>query len=430
MKTKSYTPGKFLFAVACAFVMNTGAAFAQTWQALPFTYGPAGLLEAGTRRVYASAKGNTVITAYSKDVSPTESHISTDGGTTWNLALAGKPVETALFLPNGNILLATSRRYLTTNTFVADSLFRSGDGANWANLGVYSTDGGDKGDYAVSDDNKVFIPRSDGLNGPYFDVSADNGDTWTATGNLTNGINSVAVSATGDTIIVGNTNGVRYSHDGGATWNDATGGGWGHSENGGAAVLPNGDVYVAGPGKIYKSTDGGQTFSDLTPDPWIVMTGISHFHYHRPSAKFFIKNGPYGLLESADCITWTGVPALEAGGITDLAYSENYIYASSAASDTLYRYEIQGVTTGVAENRFQQSDVQIYPNPAHGFVTVHNIPVGSTVRLLDLAGKVVYSATSATESLNMRTDGLVNGIYIVQVESREAMVARRLVINN
>src|SRR5690606_28821839 len=151
-------------AVACAFAMNTSSLLAQTWEPLSFTYGPADPMESGTRKVFASDKDNTVITAYGMNAGATESHISMDGGANWNLLFSGKPVENALFLPNGNILLATAKKYLTTQIYVADSLFRSADGTNWTNLGEYSSAASDKADYAVAANNKVFIPREDGLN--------------------------------------------------------------------------------------------------------------------------------------------------------------------------------------------------------------------------------------------------------------------------
>jgi hypothetical protein len=74
--------------------------------------------------------------------------------------------------------------------------------------------------------------------------------------------------------------------------------------------------------------------------------------------------------------------------------------------------------------------VDMYPNPAHDFVTLTNIPNGSTLQVLDLTGKLVYNAATTngqTTSINMAN--FVNGIYHIRIENNGMVANKKLVVN-
>jgi len=415
------------------FALANGIAIAQNvWEATSFTYDQTSSQASYSRRVFASPNDSTIITAYSVNAAPTNSYISNDGGATWNPVLTGKPIHNALFLPDGNILLPTVKKYLTTQIYVPDSLYHSNDGISWTNLGEYDCEADNKESYAVSDNNKIFFPQSHPINGHFLDISSDNGISWSPSAFYSGNHNAMSVSSSGDTIIISGTGDVKYSHDGGNSWNNSANGGWGTVELGASSILPNGDIYLSAPGKIYKSTDGGQNFIGLSPDPWMAITGISHFTYHKPSGKFFMKNGSHGIFESTDCITWTNITnnLNLNNGVTDLAYSKDYIYASfSYVDDTLYRYKIEPSTTVGFENISNQKPFSISPNPANETVTINNMSSGSTIRIIDMYGKVVYSTELAPEQLQLNVSTYVNGIYNVQIENNGKIANRKLIIN-
>lgn len=378
--------------------------------------------------MFASPIGNTVIMAYKGEPlhSGYDSHISFDGGDTWQPIFADKLMQAALFAPNGNIYLATQK--YSAPYYLPDTLFRSSDGINWTNLGIYP--GGtlqDEGDFFVTGNNTLLFPAV--LNGVHLRKSIDDGVSWTPTSNIgvTQGkVESVCASHTSETIIVGTYNsGVRYSHDGGATFASATGGGWGAGTVGGAAILPNGDVYVVA-GGISKSTDGGITFSPITYNPWVAMT-IIEFFYHSPSGKFFTR-ALQGIFESTDCITWTNITGnlTDVNIVKDMATSQNYLYVAKYGDDNLYRYEIQGVT-GISEAG-EENDFLVYPNPANEFITIGNIPVGSSVNVFDVTGKVVYNVTVKLENTRINTGSFTNGIYTLQIESNGGVATKKLVV--
>lgn len=401
----------------------------QTWQPLTQTYSN---FTSADKKVFASPIGNTVIMGYKRNATPSTSHISMDGGNTWQTIFADKPMQAALFAPNGNIFLATVKRYLSTQNYNPDTLFRSPDGMNWTNLGTYSGSGAnqqDKNDFYVTGNNTLFVPGV--LNGGHLLTSVDNGVTWTKTSNAVpspNKIESVCASYSGDTIIVGTINsGVRYSHDGGTTFTAATGGGWGAATVGGVVILPNGDIYAAVAGGISKSVDGGVTFTALTYNPYIAMT-ITQFLYHQPSGKFF-ASAVQGIFESTDCITWTNITGnlTDVNLVVDMALSKDYIYVTKSNEDNLYRYAITG-PTDVSELA-DPSAISLYPNPANEVVTIMNLAKGSNVRVLDVTGKVFFSSEITNEQATIPTDHFDSGMYIIRIEKNGIIENRKLLVN-
>lgn len=413
--------------------LNVLPTSAQTWQSLSQTYSN---FSSGDKKVFASPVSNTVIMAYEKNATPSGSHISMDGGNTWQQIFADKPMQAALFAPNGNIYLASVKRYLSTPTYNTDSLFSSSNGINWTNLGAFGGSGfHPEGSFCVTENNTLLLPRVDGLQGLYFNKSTDNGQNWVNTGYTPSGgsgsnsiIWSVAASPACDTIILGTYNsGVRYSHDGGATWQTSTGGSWGAATVGGAVITQHGNSYVATAGSVSKSTDGGVTFTGLTYIPSVTMT-IKEFLYHKPSGKFFI-HAVQGIFESSDCITWTNITGnlTDAHLIIDIAVSQDYIFVTKSNEDNLYRYQITG-TTGVQEPA-DDKEIWLYPNPSSDYVNIGNLPIGSTATITDLTGKTVYSSTIAQINEIVNTIDFANGIYFVQGVKNGEVISRKFIVN-
>ncbi|KXK43713.1 MAG: hypothetical protein UZ11_BCD004000491, partial [Bacteroidetes bacterium OLB11] len=76
-----------------------------------------------------------------------------------------------------------------------------------------------------------------------------------------------------------------------------------------------------------------------------------------------------------------------------------------------------------------QMQAGIYPNPAADFVTVTNIPNGSTIKITDITGKTVYSSVINNEKTTIGTTDFVNGVYIIQVTNNGAITTRKLIVN-
>ncbi|HMN31795.1 MAG: T9SS type A sorting domain-containing protein [Chitinophagaceae bacterium] len=85
--------------------------------------------------------------------------------------------------------------------------------------------------------------------------------------------------------------------------------------------------------------------------------------------------------------------------------------------------------TGIANHNNLQMQAGIYPNPAADFVTVTNIPNGSTIKITDITGKTVYSSVINNEKTTIGTTDFVNGVYIIQVTNNGAITTRKLIVN-
>ena len=88
---------------------------------------------------------------------------------------------------------------------------------------------------------------------------------------------------------------------------------------------------------------------------------------------------------------------------------------------------IPGDPTGISELRTPDSELQIYPNPAAGDVTV-SVSQPSTVTVFDLTGRVVIPPTPIKSELLLPTSDLPSGTYFVRVVSDEKNATRKLVL--
>lgn len=71
--------------------------------------------------------------------------------------------------------------------------------------------------------------------------------------------------------------------------------------------------------------------------------------------------------------------------------------------------------------------IAVYPNPASETVMINNIPAESTVRLLDMTGKVIYS-TKAALSLTINLTDVKAGVYMLNVENTAGSSTQKLVV--
>lgn len=69
----------------------------------------------------------------------------------------------------------------------------------------------------------------------------------------------------------------------------------------------------------------------------------------------------------------------------------------------------------------------VYPNPASERVTINNLPSESTVRLMDMTGKVIYSV-KASASLIINLADVKAGVYLLNVENKSGAATHKLVV--
>lgn len=99
----------------------------------------------------------------------------------------------------------------------------------------------------------------------------------------------------------------------------------------------------------------------------------------------------------------------------------------AAGSQGLYGFDM---TSSISETSIGNPfNLKFYPNPASNFVTITSIPNGSTLRITDLTGKLVYSSVINSTQEIVSTADFVNGIYFVQVENNGSVTNKKFVVN-
>jgi photosystem II stability/assembly factor-like uncharacterized protein len=94
---------------------------------------------------------------------------------------------------------------------------------------------------------------------------------------------------------------------------------------------------------------------------------------------------------------------------------------NSDASNTI------STTTSITEN--EALNFNIYPNPANSTVSLSNVTAGSTVSIIDVMGKRVFSTKAVNTTVDLSVEVLSNGIYFIEIENNGAVAQKKLVVS-
>ncbi len=79
----------------------------------------------------------------------------------------------------------------------------------------------------------------------------------------------------------------------------------------------------------------------------------------------------------------------------------------------------------------EQTGIMIYPNPAKGSFVVYNYSRATTLKLYDIAGKLVKQLPLGARGLKQIPVGnLKNGLYLIRVENENGIITKKLLIEN
>ena len=71
----------------------------------------------------------------------------------------------------------------------------------------------------------------------------------------------------------------------------------------------------------------------------------------------------------------------------------------------------------------------IFPNPAKENIIIRHLPIGSSVNIIKLSGKTVYSSIIKNEQTTISAENFEDGVYIIQVTDNGAAASRKLVVS-
>lgn len=85
-------------------------------------------------------------------------------------------------------------------------------------------------------------------------------------------------------------------------------------------------------------------------------------------------------------------------------------------------------TTSVDETYHNSTNINVFPNPAKGQVTVYAKDMRQ-IKVYDIVGREVKSVLVKKDEMTVDVNDLDNGVYFISVETRNGLISKKIVIN-
>lgn len=93
-----------------------------------------------------------------------------------------------------------------------------------------------------------------------------------------------------------------------------------------------------------------------------------------------------------------------------------------------YLMKLKPATSSINESD-ANGTFSVFPNPATSDINISGIEAGSRIRVLDISGKLILDKISTNETFNINTNGLANGVYVIQVATKNHTSQKKVVVN-
>ncbi|MDF2456972.1 MAG: Secretion system C-terminal sorting domain [Cytophagaceae bacterium] len=169
--------------------------------------------------------------------------------------------------------------------------------------------------------------------------------------------------------------------------------------------------YAASGLNVLTIVPGENTFTDLAVD----LTGITDASTISTLGLFFRGATGWGDVDAAG------------------TYKIDYIYVGTATASTAPTPPTDcGTVTANNNANVVNDQVSVFPNPAKGAFTVDmtamNNAESAFVKVLNANGNIVKEFTTNNATPSVITEGLVKGIYLVQVTSGNKIATKKVVV--
>jgi len=340
-------------------------------------------------------------------------YFSSDNGNTWAAKNKGMESDTVYtILVEGNNIFA--------GTYKKGGLKFSNDGgSSWVvkNKGLLDS-------MIVSLTSKDSFVYAGTINSGMF-VSSDSGKTWLPrnTG-FGSSLYVRALIFVGDNLYAGTyKDGIFMSTDNGSNWTCKTGLLVSEFMNVNSFTL-NGQYLFAGT-QLY-----GVFISSDYGDNWQAISGLSKFSntncLSNKGNNLFIGTPSNGVYLSTDngttCNTINDGMATNNEYVRQLAINDDYIFA--ATNSGLYRRKLSEIITDVADNKKQDKEIKVFPNPVKDFIEI-GLPSSNQspkIKIYSVEGIEVYSKPSEglnpSEGYKIDVSSFAPGVYYVKVGDR------------
>ena len=94
----------------------------------------------------------------------------------------------------------------------------------------------------------------------------------------------------------------------------------------------------------------------------------------------------------------------------------------------IVNWATQKNTVGIENNLTMENGILVYPNPVSDMLMVELVSQGSTIKIIDLQGRIVKSMQTNNLAIEIPVDNLPHGQYIVQVISANTFWSDKIII--
>ena len=349
---------------------------------------------------------------------------SADNGATWTDLTAGVSglgdLVELQFTNNGEI-------FVRQNSF---GIIRSLDGGSTWQLDTLGT-GGSYGAALLFYDsvsNRVFFGVGYNKYALYYQAPTDAG--WTKVNNLPSTLNNFSpVQMTrkgGKLFVIDVYRRVLESSDNGDTWIQKSGTGLvtAESQVGPSRFLSIGNDLYYGIGGVWKSTDDGDNWTQIDQG---FASSDTRCLYHDGATLYSSTFGGGKTYKSVDNgTTWTDMGGSGSWFFKAMTMHNGSLYGVVHSKDSIYVY---GSGTASVAGQSPIGKISVYPNPATDVVNIDNVPVGSTISIIDMTGKAVYRSGVTDRQTTISTIEFANGIYMLQIVNNGEFFSRKLMVN-
>ena len=147
-----------------------------------------------------------------------------------------------------------------------------------------------------------------------------------------------------------------------------------------------------------------------------------------------VINNDIKLFDPADTslTTYAGVPTIGRRGT--MFFSLNDVFYITAGLDTAYNRIKETwknyAFVGLKENE-EQLNVKVYPNPVNDKLTiVLNSQSNALIQLYNQLGELVFEEKIQTDTAEINTVLLANGIYLLSIKTQEGISSKKVVISH
>ncbi|MCD6068305.1 MAG: C-terminal target protein [Bacteroidetes bacterium] len=350
-----------------------------------------------------------------------------DGGVTWNNVATANMFNSAANFPNVVHFWDTDHGWAQgdpNNTFGSGNEFElwktSDGGVTWARTPGANIPNPTTGEYGTVDIYSVYGSKWMwyGTNKGRMFASVDTGNTWTAVQipGMLGGVISMSFSDSLHGLVLGDATAstatttymLQATADGGATWTNLTGTGSVSSDFGRFDL----DA-IPGVGQMYMSV------------------GINLAQNQYVTSVTYDNGANWMVLESGitDIERVIEIDAVDSLHVWAGAFSDNVLPYGTGGIRKNWGAATIGLKPLAETNKYV-----VYPNPGNGQVSVrlHKALTGTTIKVTDMLGKVVYSTVLKMDYLNQELhldlSGNAKGIYLMQITNGKNNEVQKLII--